>query len=438
MKKILLLLAFVSLPFFVSCSETDGVEDDNKKEDVKKEDDKEETPALSYKIEGGVITESVLNNYLDRAITESEYLNSNIYNTDGYYGTADDRRMLLNVGAKFIGRAMYTWGGEQKFTKDAWFKSAKTKIEEIHALDPDVIFQAALFEVVSKNVEQVPIPDWVFTAFGLTPEKRNFSFDKIRNPGGKWLNQWGEGTCVPDMCQLETQMWFYFMAVKYMECGIEAFHCGQVNLMAGMGDADAGYPAYRKLFSMIREYAKKNTRRGIVLLDAHCDGITVNGEHLFDFASYPIRLTQTPGSTKMEATIEKGHLDSIIGKTRAGKTPSGWSTDRLPYMVEFDNFGVSDHPGKADTDIFCWGYDEISWIGNLDNATARSFLRYGYDWFRKNDKMGHLEMPGMRVAAGADRSKNPNASSPFRCNTRSSACPKGADLEQTIKEIWKL
>lgn len=395
-----------------------------------------EPDGRNYKIENGVITEEVLNNYLDKAITESEYLNSSSYSSDGYYGKEDDTRMLLNVGAKFIGRAMYTWGREARFTKDAWFNQAKAKVEAIHAVDPDVIFQAALFEIVTTQVNQVPIPDWCFRAFGLEPENRNFSFDNIRNPGGKFLGQWGNDTAVPDMSQLECQMWFYFMAVKYMDCGIEAFHCGQINLMASMGDAAAGYPAYKKLFSMIREYAKTHTRHGIALLDAHCNGHVVDGVHLLDFASYPIRLCEVQGSDKMEAVIKKKYLDSIIGGTKAGKTPSGWFTDRLPYIVEFDNFGTSGHPGTAADDIFCWGYDEISWIANVSTEVARSFLRYGYGWFKEWDKMGHLQMPGMRVAAGADKSKNPYANNPFRCNTRSTACPYGADLESTIKEIW--
>jgi len=395
-----------------------------------------DTPS-EYEIKDGVITEEVLNRYLDRAITESEYLNSATCNCDGFYGLPDDKRMLLNIGAKFIGRAMYTWGNEQKFEKSDWFTNAKSKIDAIHAKDKDVIFQAALFEIVTTKVNQVQIPEWVFTAFDLTSEKRNFNYDSIKNPDGTWVDQWGTGTCVPDMCQLETQMWFYFMAVKYIDCGIEALHLGQVNLMAGMGDAVAGYPAYRKLTGLIRKYAKSHARRGIVLLDAHCEGIVVDNEHLLDFATYPIRLKEVKGSTKMEAVIEQGYLDSIIGKTKAGKTPSGWTTNRLPYMVEFDNFGTSKHPGEALDDIFCWGYDEISWVGNLDNVTAGNFLRYGYDWFKENDKMGHLQMPGLRVAAGVDTKKNPSANNPFRCNTKSSASPKGASLELTIKDIWK-
>ncbi len=30
-----------------------------------------------------------------------------------------------------------------------------------------------------------------------------------------------------------------------------------------------------------------------------------------------------------------------------GITASGWSCNQLPYLVEFDNFGISRNPGKA-------------------------------------------------------------------------------------------
>ncbi len=42
---------------------------------------------------------------------------------------------------------------------------------------------------------------------------------------------------------------------------------------------------------------------------------------------------------------------------------SGWKCDALPYLVEFDNFGISRKPGVADTaSHFIWGYDEITWF----------------------------------------------------------------------------
>ena len=50
--------------------------------------------------------------------------------------------MLLNVGAKFIGRAMYQWNKEGYFMNDAWFADAKARIARMHQQDPDLIFQS--------------------------------------------------------------------------------------------------------------------------------------------------------------------------------------------------------------------------------------------------------------------------------------------------------
>ena len=37
-----------------------------------------------------------------------------------------------------------------------------------------LILQACVFEIVSMQVEEVPVPEWVFAAFGQPVEKRNF------------------------------------------------------------------------------------------------------------------------------------------------------------------------------------------------------------------------------------------------------------------------
>ena len=34
-----------------------------------------------------------------------------------------------------------------------------------------------------------------------------------------------------------------------------------------------------------------------------------------------------------------GYADAIFTKSKGGLTPSGWSCEHLPYVVEFDNFG---------------------------------------------------------------------------------------------------
>lgn len=387
-----------------------------------------------YTIKDGIITEKILRNYLSRAITEAEYLSSPGNTTDGYYGTDDDKRMLLHVGAKFIGRALYTWNGENKFNTDTWLKTAREKVDAYHAADPDAIFQGAIFETVSKaGVESITIPAGVFEAFGKTPEDRTFSFDAIRDEGGKYLGQWGKNTAVPDMSREEAQMWFYYVAVRYMEAGCEALHCGQVNLMCSMGDKENGYAGWRRMQALVREAAKTKARRGIVLMDAHCPGIVVDGKHLFDFASYPMRLREKSGSSTMEAELKQGYLDGIIGKTTAGITPSGWETRRLPYILEFDNFGTSSHAGEAALDHYVWGYDEISWIGLVTEDYARQFVREAVKYLEKTDPIGYLQMPGCRIAVMT----NSNGHNPYRCNTRSEDCPTGRNLEETIKDIWK-
>lgn len=400
-------------------------------------DDSEGDPAFAVK--DGVMTEEVLNNYLSRAMSHASFCVSSILGGK-YSGTEDDERMVLNVGAKFIGRAAGIWGTEQYFQSNYqfYFDYAKEKIDRMHEKDPDIIFQAGIFEIASTRVNKIPIPGWVFEAFEKTVETRNFDYNKIMNLNHTYENHWGNNTCVPDMSREEAQMWFYYCARRYIDAGFEAIHCGQVNLMASMGDRAAGYPGFKKVFSLIRAYAKENARRGFVLLDAHTDGIVVDGTSLLDYAAYPMRLVQVTdgsmGKWKYPVKFQIGYSDSIQGRTPACKTPMGWSTKRLPYFVEFDNFGVMGNPGQYSKDGYsCWGFDEISWFANCEEEYQKEFVRYAVKWFKVNDPMGHLEMPGLRLAVGAF---NPDHD-PYRCNTKSDDCPGGRGLEETIKALWK-
>ena len=47
-----------------------------------------------------------------------------------------------------------------------------------------MILEACVFEIVGPRVEQIAVPDWVFTAFGQPVEKRNFRYDDIIYPAG--------------------------------------------------------------------------------------------------------------------------------------------------------------------------------------------------------------------------------------------------------------
>ena len=383
----------------------------------------------NYSFSGGKISREVLDNYLSRAVTEAEYLCSP-GNYGAAYGTDDDTRMLLNIGAKFIGRSIYVWGNETLFNHDAWLSNAKKKVDAYHAKDPDAIFQAAMFEAIYKSqIEQIKVPDWVFKAFGLTPEDRSFNYYQMCFEDGSFKDQWGFEASVPDMTRQETQMWFYFMGVKYMEAGIEAFHLGQIDLIC-KGEK-GNYSSIRKVMDLLREAAKTKARRGTILFDAHSTtgGTAVGSELILDFTSFPLRLREITNEP-MKAILRAGYLDSIIGRTNSGTTPSGWKCSHQPYILEFDNFGTTDHPGKPDVNSHTvWGYDEISWISQCSEDYQNEFFEYAVDFLYKNDPNGFIQMPGLRLSVGGTENI-------YRVNTRSNACPDGHNGEETIKRLW--
>jgi hypothetical protein len=47
----------------------------------------------------------------------------------------------------------------------------------------------------------------------------------------------------------------------------------------------------------------------------------------------------------MKGILQEGFLDALYNKSKGGKTASGWKCKSLPYLVEFDNYGISKHPG---------------------------------------------------------------------------------------------
>src|SRR5579862_6831019 len=95
----------------------------------------------------------VLESYLSRAISMEGLLN-------GRGDLADNIRMLKSIGAKFIGRSLCLWGNEANLLSN--FDRARRQIPLVHAADPDMVLQACIFEIVTTQVEQVPIPPWAF------------------------------------------------------------------------------------------------------------------------------------------------------------------------------------------------------------------------------------------------------------------------------------
>ena len=389
--------------------------------------------AQSSQFNGKGISRPLLENYLDHAVTMTEFLAVDPYASDAPYpNKEDDIRLIHNIGAKFIGRAIYRWGGESVLNNRDYLDNARRLVEEVHKTDPEIIFQAALFEQISEQVNTIPIPAWAFKALGLPAENRHFRYDDMLNLKGKLVDHWSKGNSVPDITRKETQLWFMFLAGTYMDVGCESLHLGQIALI---GMEDPSLTHWAAFLAKVRAYARNHTRHHWVLLDAHTPsgGMVANGKSLLDFNAFPLRIKSVPEHPQ-QGVLEMGFSDALFGRSKGATSPSGWKAASMPYLVELDNFGISDHPGVPDTTtIYPWGYDEISWFYQQPEQYRNDWLRYAHQWVEDHDPNGHLQMPVTRVVTlgrGKGRLK-------YRANTRSANCPDGMNNEETIKAIWK-
>ena len=201
------------------------------------------------------ISRSVLENYLARSAKVASLLRITM---------DDDLRMIQNTGVKFAGRVIWMWGNESKI--DALIDKGAPFVKQIHQIDSDIILQGAIFEIVTTDVNNVKIPSAVFKEFSLSPENRNFDYKKMIYPLGRRVNHWEKGASVPDMSRIETKMWFFYVAKRWIDMGLEAIHFGQVEIM---DDRDRKHIHWRDMMARIRSYAKKHARRNLVLCDAH-------------------------------------------------------------------------------------------------------------------------------------------------------------------------
>ncbi len=368
------------------------------------------------------ISREVLENYLSRSITMMDLLT-------GQGNFDDNLRMLAETGAKFAGRTVYVWGSERHLPER--LATARRLARRVHAADAEMILQGAVFEIVTREVETLAVPEWVFAAFDLSAESRNFRYEAMLYPDGGGRNHWSRGASIPDVSQLEAQLWFFFLAASYIDAGCEAIHFGQLELV---GRNDPDFRHWDTILSRVRRYAAANARRGMVLCDAHVPGGGPRrGERLLlDFHSFPLRIQEVP-ERPHEGVLEVGAHDSFYGRSRGGVAPSGWRSEHLPYLVEIDNWDASDRPGEPGVGWpWIWGYDEMSWFAHQDAAYRNAWLRYAWDWIREHDPNGFLQMPGSRCLHTPVDGRWW-----YWANTPSEAQPNGFGQEETIRAIWQ-
>lgn len=378
-----------------------------------------------YKFNGS-ISFDVLNNYLDRAVTYVGFLADDPVYFDSAHSD-EAIRFITDVGAKYIQRAAGEWYPSYEF--EQYYGACKEKLAAAHKIDPDIIFEACIFEVSCVDMDNIPIPEWVFKAFGLKPEKRNFNADLTLFKDGFGVDHWEKGYHIPDITTQEMQMFVYYRACSFIDTGFEALHLGQVKLT---GRNDPENNVYTRLIGMIREYAKTHARRGYVLINAHNNNFTSpDGKMLADMIVAPVRVHAAKDEVNhavseaepQRCDIEPGYWgNSIYCSGISGTSPSGWCSEKYPYLVEFDNYGgiIGD---TSDKDNCVWGKDEITWYIMQPAWYRREFMNYLNNKIKGYNENGHMAFVGHRGGS-------------FYSNNKSEQCPSGSGDEETIKKIF--
>ncbi len=380
------------------------------------------------------IKKEVLENYLSRSVTASGLYDS--------LTLEDDLRALKRIGAKFLGRASGIWYMTEEDEKH--FEKSARLADLVHEMDPEVILQACVFEIVVERVEEVEIPLYVLRAFGEKEERRNFRLDKMLFPGEPMgfrskRDDPAKNGGIPDLSRRETAMWFYYRATRYIDCGYEALHMGQIHLYTAN---DPGMARTAQVFDMIREYASVHGRRHKVLLDAHTHGVNIRGKLLFDYHAMPY--------TRVPLLEEEGQKLVLVreGFSEGGVNPDGWSAEAMPLLMEYDNWGgrVVEEPEKLTRRELAakdwWGYDQIAWFANQPGEERDRFLEYTYRWTEIMNVNAFFEVPFRRMLgdAGVEMERADNGQKQvqdfYQCNQKSPACPMGFSQEETIARIW--
>ena len=386
----------------------------------------------------GPPSEETIEKYLSRGSTC--YIFDSV-NGGGLSEFKENLRMLLYTGTKYVQRAYcgnaWTISAEQTDL----FPLIKSYIKEAHTYDPDIIFEAGVYEIVNTGVGEFKIPKYVFEAFGLKYEDRCFDVERMVYEDGHHRNTNGTGNHTPDMSRIETQMWFYYRATVFVDLGFESIHLGSTPSMSDV-DAQQGYKGWKTVTDKIHEYGKTHARRGWVLLNAHATEMkTPEGELVFDFyawllaGSIPDTETAGPATIDHPQRVEIATEDvpyAIYGKTTGGTHPCGYEVERALYVVELDNYGVNaehkDQPWSNFNGMYLWGYDDISWFLQQPDNYRRYWLNYAYTRIDTVDNYyGHITMPLLRCGG---------MQSYYANNTAFGYSAVASNDEETVRNIF--
>ena len=332
------------------------------------------------------------------------------------------------AGTRFAGRVGGFWyTPENPKQEQALFDTTRQGVAALRAASPAIVVQGSVFEIVYPHVTNLPVPNAVRIMFGedtLAVPTRHFRFQDMMYPAYygptnterfRWYDlPPGEAPGVPDMSRPETQLWFFSCAKRLLDAGCEAIHFGQVTLM---NRRDLGHQGWHTMLQKVRHYAATRNR-GFVLCDAHTHGEYYDPDPrhplpdsarqlLFDFNSFPLRATETDTirsgqhGVRLDVTARYAEGQAIFQHSKGGIAPRGYPVQHQPALVELDNWGITNQPGKPGQWPYLWGFDEISWFATQSAEFRNQWLVYAHARVRQLDLNTYLQLPGIRGVTAA-------------------------------------
>ena len=363
----------------------------------------------------GAMPRKVLDYYLSHAVTAQW-----IYLSDTL---DDDIRVIKKCGIKFLGRASGIWKAEMPDGEH--FAKSRLAAEKIHAADPEIILQACIFEYIyQEDLSTTKIPAAVFEAFGLPVEDRCFDYNKACFP--ERMNPSPNACGFPDISRIETQMWFYYRAINYIDAGYEAFHMGQIHLYTAL---DRSWQGIARVLDMMREYGRLHARRHKILIDAHSHSMVLHGKSLLDYNAMPY--------TRFPMLDRPGEKLVLVreGKTGGGIDPDGVYQKCLPFLMEYDNWGGRNnwaHDNQSYEERAWnqwWGDDQIYWFSAQPEDERNKFLDYTFKWTAVNNPDAYFAFPLRRPLVSGECVKDYPY---YKANNQSEACPDGFSQEDML------
>ena len=240
-----------------------------------------------------------------------------------------------------------------------------------------------------------------------------------------------------DISQPETRMYYYYLCTRYIKCGCEHLHFG--DLFEGC-QRDPGNRYLWSLVKLIREYAVTNARRGLVLIGTHAGDDSDPAEDpyyaqylygwyyeppfstspdwqkqlIFDFnmlGTYYRRNTARGCSDPYTGVLPDSVLPvllkagyGLINHSNCGLHPQGWYCSHLLVLNRLDSGGIPENTGclsplPADLPWVpdCYGYDNASWFARQTDGPSGEkdpILIYTYYKIKCLDPYSHFGMPG--------------------------------------------